>query len=386
MPKPLTIPFNKPYISTKCNDYMLKAYRSGKHCGNYDWTNKSIQLIKEKYNTSEIFLVPSCTAALEMGAMLAGLKPGDEVILPSYTFSSTVTSIMLFGARPIFCDINPSTMNIDVNQIKPLITNKTKLLLPIDYAGVPCELDKIKEISNKYSIPVLVDSAQSFGSLDSNSKWCSSEADLIAFSFHETKNISCGEGGALVVNNKEWIERAYILQEKGTDRRNVLQGKLSKYHWVDYGSSYLLSDILASILCGQLEDEKTIMSSRANVTQLYSEILRKFENQVNVIDESQKDKYNHHAYYIVFESHQKRNYFISLLQQDFKVSAYVGYSPLHSSPMGLKLGYKPSDLPVTQDLANRIVRLPIYTELGQSNNQLEYLKYAIETTLLSVLK
>ena len=376
-----SIPFNKPFISKLSKEYMLNAYSTSNHCGNKYWAKRAIDLMKSKYNFGEVFLTPSCTSALEMGALLLGINQGDEVILPSYTFSSTATSIMLMGAKPIFCDVEPNSMNIDPNKIEGLITNKTKLILPIDYAGVSSMTDKIKEISSKYSIPIMVDSAQSYGSKDSFNRSCGTLTELATFSFHETKNLTCGEGGALIVNDKELIDRAYILQEKGTDRKKVLDGISSKYKWVDKGSSYLLSDILSAILCGQLEEENYILSSRAKVTQMYKNIFDQYDNIIKRIDNTNLKSYNHHAYYLILDSKENRKKFIDNLRLNYNIYAYIGYSPLHSSPMGLKLGYKPRDLPITEDLGNRIVRLPLYVELGQREESLKYLQESISKTM-----
>ena len=213
--------------------------------------------MKDKYGFEHAYLVPSGTAALEMGAMLANIGPGDEVILPSYTFSSTVNSIVIFGAVPVFCEVEPDTMNIDVNKIESLITPRTKMILPIDYAGVPCDIDEIMEIANRHKLLVMQDCAQSYGSYYKG-KPSGSIPHLATFSFHETKNYSAGEGGCLVVNVPEWAERASFLQEKGTDRSLVINGMKNKYSWVDKGSSYLLSDVQAALLYSQLEKEDEI--------------------------------------------------------------------------------------------------------------------------------
>ena len=380
------IPFNKPFISKNSIDYFQKAYESGNHCGNKYWSEKVIKLIRKKYNFGETFLVPSCTAALEMGVMLLGIKPGDEVIMPSYTFSSTANSVLLFGGIPVFCDIDPLTLNIDPNKIEKLITKKTKLIIPIDYAGVPCEIKKINKIAKKYSIFVMVDAAQSFGSKINAYDWSGSQADLVAFSFHETKNLSCGEGGALVVNNKRFLKRAYLIQEKGTDRRKVLLGMKNKYSWVDYGSSYILSDILAAILYGQIEDQKYIMESRANITNCYKRISKKYDKFMNSINQKYLKTYNHHAYFFLFRKEIDKINFINNLKNDYSISAYVGYSPLHSSKMGRKLGYKKKDLPITEKLAKCIVRLPVFTELGNNLENLNYVKEGIQNTLNKIFK
>jgi len=366
----MKIPFNKVYFTGNEEKYVLEALRSGAHCGNHSFGNKVIQLMKDKYGFGEVFLTPSCTAALEMGAVLANIGPGDEVILPSYTFSSTVNSIVLFGAKPVFCEVDPATMNIDVTKIEELISSKTKMILPIDYAGVPCEIDKIMQIATRHKLIVMQDCAQSYGS-SSKGKACGTMPHLAAFSFHETKNYNAGEGGALAVNVPEWEERAYFLQEKGTDRRLVLNGVKNKYSWVDKGSSYLLSDILAAMLLAQLEKEDEIKSKRSEITAAYIKLFAPFvENgYLKIFEPKSYHELNHHAFWVVFDNVENKSLFMSKLREK-EIFVYIGYLPLHSSPMGIKSGYKAEDLPITEDLALRITRLPFYTELA--NNGLDY--------------
>ena len=368
----MRIPFNKVYIAGNEEKYLLDSLYSGAHCGNHLYCNKVINLMKEKHSFNETFLVPSCTAALEMGALLADIKPGDEVILPSYTFSSTVNAVVIFGATPVFCEVEKDTMNIDASKIEALITSKTKMILPIDYAGVSCEIDVIMEIANKHDLIVMQDCAQSYGSYYKG-KACGTQAHLATFSFHETKNFNAGEGGALVVNKEEWYERAHFLQEKGTDRRLVLKGVKNKYSWVDKGSSYLLSDMLASVLLAQLEKEDEMKELRSKITEAYTALFTKYENEVSFFKFSKDVEINHHAFWVAFDTKENSESFMSMLREK-TVSAYIGYLPLHSSPKGITFGYKPSDLPITEDLANRIVRLPFYTELGKTG-----LDYCIES-------
>ena len=362
----MNIPFNKVYFTGNEEKYMLEAFRSGKHCGNHEFCNKVIELMKEKHGFNEVFLVPSCTAALEMGAVLANIGPGDEVILPSYTFSSTVNAVVLFGAIPIFCEVEPETMNIDATKIEALITPKTKMILPIDYAGISCDIDVIMEIANRHQLIVMQDCAQSYGTYYKG-KACGTQAHLAAFSFHETKNFNAGEGGALVVNIPEWVERAHFLQEKGTDRRLVLNGVKNKYSWVDKGSSYLLSDILAAMLLAQLEQEEKMKAIRSKITEAYTTLFTPYEAKGNLSFFKIKPyiEINHHAFWVVFDTIGNQQLFMSKLRE-YKVSAYIGYLALHSAPMGLEFGYNAEDLPITQDLADKIVRLPFYTELGET--------------------
>lgn len=351
--------------------YILDALRSHSHCGNRKYGERCISLMKKRYGFHSVFLTSSCTTAMEMGALLANLKPGDEVILPSYTFSSTANAVVLRKTKPVFCDVDPTTMNMDVSLFKSLITERTKMIVPIDYAGIPCEIDSIMKIANKYGITVMQDAAQSFHSLHKENKPCGTVPQLAAFSFHETKNISCGEGGALIVNSPELVERAHFLQEKGTDRNLVLKGVKNKYSWIDLGSSFLLSDILAAMLLAQLEDVQNIVNKRSKITSAYRDLYEPYDEkkclQIPKIPEGVK--LNHHAFFVIFDIENNQQKFLRLLREK-GIYAYIGYMPLHSSPMGRKFGYRPEDVPLTENIARRIVRLPFYTEL--ENNGLDY--------------
>jgi dTDP-4-amino-4,6-dideoxygalactose transaminase len=380
------IPFNLPHIPPATERYMLEALRSGKHCGNHSWNQKCIAWLKDRFGFGEVFMVPSGTAALEMGVMLAGVAPGDEVILPSYTFSSTATAVLLSGGKPVFCEIEPNTMNLDPRRLKELITPRTKMIIPIDYAGIPCDVDAIMSIAEPHNITVMVDAAQSMNSKDAEGRWAGSNVPLATFSFHETKNFGCGEGGALIVNNPEWVQRAHFLQEKGTDRRLVLDGVKSKYGWVDKGSSYLLSDILAAMLFAQFEHMDEITSKRANVTAAYRKATDPFEAMGNISTPRPPagSAVNHHAFFIILESAEHRQRFIQELKEKYNVFAYIGYVALHSFKKGLELGYKPDDLPITESLAARIVRLPLYADLGGSEIDLNYTVNAVHSVLSDI--
>lgn len=376
------IPFNKPYLTGKEELYIHEAIISNKHCGNNSFCNKVIELIKKNHEFKSVFLTPSGTAALEMGAVLANIGPGDEVILPSYTFSSTVNSVVLFGAIPIFCEVDPATMNIDSNKIEELITNKTKMIIPIDYAGVSCKIDEIMKIANKYNLIVMQDCAQSYGSYYKGAA-CGTVPHLSTFSFHETKNFNAGEGGALIVNVDEWVERAHFLQEKGTDRRLVLKGVKSKYSWVDKGSSYLLSDINAAMLLAQLEKETQIKELRSKITEAYINLFAKYQ-QKGILNFFHIDEFvsiNHHAFWIVLDSEKNQEKFLELLRKH-EVFAYIGYLPLHSSPMGIKYGYSAESLPITESFSSRLVRLPFYANLVEEG--LEYCINSIENVLIEM--
>jgi dTDP-4-amino-4,6-dideoxygalactose transaminase len=362
----MKIPFNKVFNTGEEEKYVLESVRSGAHCGNHSFCKKVIDIMQEKHGFNDVFLTPSGTAALEMGAVLADLGPGDEVILPSYTFSSTVNAIILFGAKPVFCEIDPVTMNIDATKIEGLISKRTKMILPIDYAGLSCDIDAIMNIANKHNLIVMQDCAQSYGSYYKG-KSCGSQPHLAAFSFHETKNYNAGEGGALVVNVEDWVERAHFLQEKGTDRRLVLSGVKSKYSWVDKGSSYLLSDVLAAMLYAQLKNEDVIKGKRSKITSAYQNLFTPFAEQgnVSIFQTQEYHELNHHAFWVVFDTLKNKEEFMAQLREK-EVAAYIGYLPLHSAPKGVELGYKAEDLPLTEDVANRLVRLPFYTELADN--------------------
>lgn len=378
----MKIPFNRPYLTGSEKIYMQQALNSRAYCGNGEFSRRCIKLMKEKYSFGEVFLTPSCTLAMEMGTMLAGIGPGDEVILPSYTFSSTANAVVRQGARPVFCEITPATMNIDVELIPGLINKNTKMIIPIDYAGIPCEIDEIMDVARKHNLVVMVDGAQSFHSFYKE-KPAATLPDMAAFSFHETKNTTCGEGGALIVNRPEWVERANFLQEKGTDRKLVLDGVKSKYHWVDVGSSFLLADILAAMLLAQIEKVEKIVEMRAKITEAYYKLFTPYEKAGNLkIPHPPKHvKVNNHAFFVIFNTPENRQRFLSSLKEK-DIHAYIGYVPLHSSPMGRKFGYKPEDLPLTEDIGSRIVRLPFYTDLAKSG--LDYCISGMESVLSSI--
>ncbi len=360
----MRIPFNIPYLTGKEGDYIQEALESKRHCGNHGFARKAIAHMQEKHGLGEVFLTPSGTSALEMGALLANLEEGDEVIVPSYTFSSTVNALVLRNAKPVFCEIDQLTMNIDVTKIEDLITPKTKLIVPIDYAGIPCEIDKVMEIAKKHDLLVMHDTAQSYGSYYKG-KATGAWADFATFSFHETKNITCGEGGALVINNPKFVQRAHFLQEKGTDRSLVLSGVKSKYHWVDLGSSFLLADILSAQLYAQMEAEDDIFAKRKVVFDAYTELYTPYEDKGDLVIPHLNDDMivNYHAFWVVFDKAESRDKFIEQLKKD-EVFAYIGYMPLHSAPMGQRYGYKADSLPITEDIASRLVRLPLYADLA----------------------
>jgi len=379
----MIIPFNIPYQSKNAQHYIKKAMESKRYAGNNRFTEKCIHFLEQKYGLKNIYFTSSCTTAMEMGALLAGLQHGDEVIMPSYTFSSTANSVALRGAKPIFCEISPETMNIDVKMIESLITERTKMIVPIDYAGIPCDIQSIKKLSDKYNLMIMQDAAQSFHSFHNSGKPCGAESLLTAFSFHETKNINCGEGGALIINDDSLIERANFLQEKGTDRSLVLKGVKSKYSWVDLGSSFLLSDILASILLCQFEEVDKIVKKREVITKSYIELFSQYSKKgyLKIPKIPNGSIINHHAFFVIFDTAKNQEDFLSLLKKK-EIYPYIGYMPLHSSIMGQRFGYKPSDLPITQDFASRIVRMPFYYSL--QGEALDYCINGVDSVLRKI--
>ncbi|SCW59030.1 dTDP-4-amino-4,6-dideoxygalactose transaminase [Ruminococcaceae bacterium YRB3002] len=361
------IPFNKATVTPLEEKYLVDALRNSKLSGDGKYTMKVYEELRQRFGYENVLLTTSGTTALEMTALLIDLEPGDEVIVPSFTFSSTVNAFMLRGAVPVFCDIREDTFNIDENLIEGLITPKTKAIYCVDYAGVPCEIDVINEIADRHGLYVIEDAAQSIGSTYKG-KFTGNLAEFSCFSFHETKNYVMGEGGAIVFNDEKYLDRAEIIREKGTNRRQVLKGLVDKYTWYDIGSSFLPSDLLAAVLYAQLERYDEIMEKRVSIWNAYHEgfapleemgLLRRARVPENVT-------HNGHMYNIVLPSDMVRSGLIDHLKSK-GIMAYICYVPLHSSPMGLKLGYKPSSCPVTEDMGLRVLRMPLYYDMSEED-------------------
>ena len=365
------IPFNiPPQVGTEL-DYMRQAMANNKICGDGPFTRRCDEWMEQRFHAGKVLLTTSGTTALEMAALLCGIQPGDEVILPSYTFSSTATAFVLAGAKLVFVDIRPDTMNIDEAKIEPAITEKTKVICVMHYAGVACDMDTIMQIARRHNLKVVEDAAQ--GVMASyKGKALGTIGDFGCYSFHETKNFSMGEGGALVINDPETVTKAEILREKGTNRASFLRGQVDKYTWVSYGSSYLPSDLNAAYLWAQLEQADTIQKDRMDTYQFYDERLRPLA-QKGYLEQPFVPEYcehNAHMYYIKLPDLQSRTDFIAYMKEHGIMSVFH-YIPLHTSPAGQKYGRFSGEDRYTTKESERLVRLPLY--YGLSMEEKEYI-------------
>ena len=361
-----SIPYNRVDIQGKEIEYVQEAIINGQISGDGEFTYKCNRFLEKELGVHKSLLTTSCTHALEMTAILLDIKPGDEVIIPSFTFVSTANSFVLRGAKPIFIDIRHDTLNMDETRLEELITKNTKAIILVHYAGVGCEMGSIMEIANKYKIPVIEDNAHGlFGKY--KDRYLGTFGTFSTQSFHETKNITCGEGGALFINDENYIERAEIIREKGTNRSKYFRGMIDKYSWVDIGSSYLPSDILAAFLYAQLEQRDKIQLKRKKIWEYYHENLSDWahENSVRlpIIHEHCKQPY--HMYYLLMPSFDKRSALINHLNKK-GIMAVFHYLPLHLSSMGIKFTYKSSKFPVTEKVSETLVRLPFFNDITKS--------------------
>ncbi|VEP18395.1 TDP-4-oxo-6-deoxy-D-glucose transaminase [Hyella patelloides LEGE 07179] len=364
------IPFNKPFITGREFGYIKQAIANSHFSGNGHFTKKCQTWLEKNVNCQKALLTHSCTAALEMAAILANIQPGDEVIMPSYTFVSTANAFVLRGGIPVFVDIRPDTLNIDESKIEAAITSKTKAIIPVHYGGIGCDMTTIMEIAQTHNLLVIEDAAQGIMSKEKN-RPLGSIGHLGAMSFHATKNIICGEGGALLINHPEFIERAEIIWEKGTNRSQFFQGKVDKYTWVDMGSSYLPSEINAAFLLAQLESAELITQKRLNLWQQYHRGFAELEKEGKlrrpfIPNESQQ---NAHIYYIILPDSKTRTTVIKKLKSQ-GISSVFHYIPLHSSPYGQKCSYTEGNLEVTEDLSTRLLRLPLFPGLTEYHVEL----------------
>lgn len=368
------LPFNKPFIVDKELEYIKQAVDFGILRGDGVYTKKCHALIEKRLNCKKALLTHSCTAALEMSAILADLQPGDEVIMPSYTFVSTANAFVLRGAVPVFVDIRPDTMNIDENLIEAAITDKTKAICCVHYAGVGCEMDTIMSIARRHNLLVIEDAAQAFGSYYKG-KLLGTIGHLGCFSFHETKNIISGEGGALIVNDDRYVERAEIIREKGTNRSKFFRGQVDKYTWVDIGSSYLPSDMIAAFLYSQLENIDKINQKRLEIWHEYDDFFKQYDGIIQRPYCPDECQHNAHMYYILFHDLERRTKFIDYMKEREILSTFH-YIPLHSSPAALRFARTIGKMTNTNAVSDTLVRLPMFFEL--TDTQMDYIKVTIE--------
>jgi dTDP-4-amino-4,6-dideoxygalactose transaminase len=362
-----SIPFNKPCLAGREFRFLRQAVRSGQISGDGAFTRRCHALLERELGVKKALLTTSCTHALEMAALLLEIRPGDEVIVPSFTFVSTINAFVLRGARPVFADVRPDTFNLDETKLAALMTPKTRAVIVMHYAGVGCEMDGILPLARKRGLAVVEDNAHGlFGKY--RGRWLGTFGDLATQSFHETKNFICGEGGALLINDPRFIERAEILREKGTNRSRFFRGQVDKYSWVDIGSSYLPSDLLAAFLLAQLEQREAIQAKRRAIWEYYQAHLADWAASVGarvpVVPAHCEQAW--HMFYLLMPSLEVRQALIAYLG-GLGIMSVFHYLPLHLSTMGRRFGGKPGDCPVTEDVSDRLIRLPFYNSLTDAD-------------------
>lgn len=359
----IDIPFNRPHTTGGEFDYIRRAIENGHLSGNGPFTQRCGEWLERELGASRVLLTHSCTGALEMAAILAEIGPGDEVIMPSFTFVSTANAVVLRGGVPVFVDIRSDTLNLDEEQVEAAVTPRTKAILAVHYAGVGCEMSALADVAGRDGLVVLEDAAQAI--------LCSYEERPLgsfgaasALSFHETKNVIAGEGGALVVNDPAWVERAEILQEKGTNRSRFFRGEIDKYTWVDIGSSFLMSEISAAFLWAQIERARAITRRRLEIWDAYHQAFEKLEREGAVRRPIVPDNcaHNAHMYYLLLPTHELRDLVIEVLRER-GAQAVFHYVPLHSAPAGRRFGRAAGDLAATDAASEQLVRLPLWPDM-----------------------
>lgn len=358
------IVFSKLHTTGKELEYLAQAIQSGQIAGDGGFTKKCQTWLEAEIGCTKALLTHSCTAALEMAAILAEIQPGDEVILPSYTFVSTANAFVLRGGIPVFVDVRPDTLNLDESKIEAAITPRTKAIVPVHYAGVGCTMEKIMAIAQRHNLIVIEDAAQGICA-SYQGQPLGSYGHMAAFSFHATKNIVCGEGGALVINDPHLVKRAEIIWEKGTNRSQFFRGEVDKYTWVDVGSSYLPSDLIAAVLWTQLQQSEIITSRRLQIWHTYHKAFAELERQqvIRRPQISSSSQHNAHIYYLLMNNLEERIHVLSELKSK-GIQATFHYVPLHNSPAGRRFGRIGSSMHITEDISDRILRLPLSASLS----------------------
>ncbi|MFN3648042.1 MAG: dTDP-4-amino-4,6-dideoxygalactose transaminase [Armatimonadota bacterium] len=359
-----SIPFNRPFLAGKELYYIAECIMNGHASGDGPFTQRCRTLLEAALEVPRVLLTTSCTAALEMSALLLDFQPGDEVIVPSFTFVSTVNAFVLRGARPVFADIRPDTLNLDEAQLESLVTPRTRAVVPVHYAGVACEMSAIGDVAERHGLAVVEDNAHGlFGRY--HGRYLGTFGALATQSFHETKNFTCGEGGALLINRPDLVERAEIIREKGTNRSLFFRGQVDKYTWVDVGSSYLPSDILAAFLYAQLQERDAIQAIRRRIWEGYQAGLQDWAESRGIalpwVPPHCEQSY--HMFYLLLPSPGQRTEFLTHLRAR-GIHAIFHYQPLHISEMGRRFGGRPGQCPVTESISDRLVRLPFYGTLS----------------------
>jgi len=357
------IPFNKPFLAGRELEYIAASVRSGHTSGGGPFMRRCEDLLADLCGAARVLLTTSGTAALELAALLCGIEAGDEVIMPSFTFVSTANAFMLRGARPVFVDVRPDTRNLDHERVEDAVTDRTRAIVPVHYAGVGCEMDPLLAVAARRGLRVIEDAAQGVGA-SYRGRPLGAIGDCGALSFHETKNVTCGEGGALVLRDADLVGRAEILREKGTDRARFFRGEVDRYTWVDVGSSFISSDLLAAYLFGQLEHLDRITARRRAIHERYADLLAPLARAGHLELPAYPDHCapSYHMFPVLVADAAVRADLIAHLGRQ-GILAVFHYVPLHLSPMGAALGYRPGDFPVTEEVADRLLRLPFYYEL-----------------------
>lgn len=358
----MRIPFNRPWLSGRETEYVRDAFASRHLSGDGAFTRRCHAILESLHGAPKALLTTSCTHALEMAALLLDIKPGDEVILPSFTFVSTANAFVLRGARPVFADVRPDTLNLDERHIAALVTERTRAIVPVHYAGIGCEMDELAAIAQRHDLAIVEDNAHGFlGAY--RGRALGTFGALSTLSFHETKNFTSGEGGALIINDASFSERAEILREKGTNRSRFFRGQVDKYTWVDLGSSYLPSEILAAVLLAQLEAREEVQRTRRRIFERYAEGLTEWaaahDVQLPGVPPDREPAY--HMFYLILPSLQDRTALIAHLRAEGIGSAFH-YLPLHLSPMGEQWGGRAGECPVTESVSDRLLRLPFFND------------------------
>lgn len=364
---PWPIPFNRSALEGRELEYIFQTISIGQIAGDQIFSQRCQQLLQESLGVKRALVTTSCTHALELAALLLDIQPGDEVIVPAFTFVSTANAFVLRGATPVFGDVRPDTLNLDEAKLASLVTSRTKAIVPVHYAGVGCEMDAILELAGRRGIAVVEDNAHGlFGKY--KGRWLGTLGPLAAQSFHETKNITCGEGGALVINDPRYADRAEIIREKGTNRTRFFRGQVDKYSWVDLGSSYVMSDVLAAFLYAQLEKWREIQEKRRRIWQRYDQELAGWAVQNNIRRPFVPDHCDQawHMYYLLLPSPEQRRALIEHLKAS-GILAVFHYLPLHLSEYGRRFGGQAGDCPVTEDVSGRLLRLPFFNNLSAAD-------------------